>query len=206
MTTRAIGKSANEPAPRERLLRAAFDEIYHQGYQGARVDAILENTGLTKGAFYYYFKSKRELGYAVVDEVVAAMAADVWRDALSRNDDPVAGIMAALDCVGSVKGADFVHLGCPINNLSQEMAALDEGFRDRLNAILQNIIDWIAEALRRGRDRGVLKSDIDCAETAAFLVAAFEGCVGLAKTRQSADMMATCRRQITVFMDALRAG
>ena len=61
-------KAKATESARSRILRAAFEEIYRHGYQGTRVDAILAETGLTKGAFYHHFSSKQDLGYAVVDE------------------------------------------------------------------------------------------------------------------------------------------
>ena len=56
---------------RERLLQAAFREVYHSGFQGAGLDTILASTGVTKGALYHHFGSKEALGYAIVEEIVA---------------------------------------------------------------------------------------------------------------------------------------
>jgi len=192
------------PTPRDRLLRAAFDEIYQHGYQGARVDAILDKAGLTKGGFYYYFKSKTELGYAVVDELIATLAERIWRDALSKADDPIDGIIAALGEVGASSEPDFIRHGCPINNLSQEMSALDEGFRARLREVFARIVSWIADSLRNGQENGIVRPDIDCTEAATFVVAAAEGCISLAKNDQTGDVLDICRRQIEAYLNTLR--
>ena len=53
---------------RERLLQAAFREVYSSGFQSAGLDTILASAGVTKGALYYHFKSKEALGYAIVEE------------------------------------------------------------------------------------------------------------------------------------------
>ena len=47
---------------RERLLQAAFREVYRSGFQSARLDAVLATGGVTKGALYYHFGSKEALG------------------------------------------------------------------------------------------------------------------------------------------------
>ena len=47
---------------RERLLQAESREIYRSGFQSAGLSTILASAGVTKGALYYYFKSKQALG------------------------------------------------------------------------------------------------------------------------------------------------
>ena len=53
------GRSRSEPrdadATRTRLLDIAFAEIHGHGYQGLRIDTLLEKAKLTKGAFYHHF-------------------------------------------------------------------------------------------------------------------------------------------------------
>jgi TetR/AcrR family transcriptional repressor of nem operon len=49
---------------RQRLLQAAFREVYRYGFQSAGIDTILAATNVTKGALYYYFESKEDLGHA----------------------------------------------------------------------------------------------------------------------------------------------
>src|SRR5262245_28946871 len=74
---------------RERLLQAAFQEVYRSGFQGAGLDTILAATGVTKGALYYHFRSKEALGYAIVEEIVAALPRDKWLRPLQQGKDPV---------------------------------------------------------------------------------------------------------------------
>jgi AcrR family transcriptional regulator len=63
---RSRGPRVRAPeATRERLVTAAFEEIHRHGYQGAALDTILANAGVTKGALYHHFSSKRDLFAAV---------------------------------------------------------------------------------------------------------------------------------------------
>lgn len=52
--------------PREKLLEVAFDEIYHNGYNGTSIDKILKKASKNKGSMYHFFKSKKELILAVL--------------------------------------------------------------------------------------------------------------------------------------------
>src|SRR6516165_4788264 len=74
---------------RERLLQAAFREIHRSGFQSAGLDTILAATGVTKGALYYHFDSKKALGYAIVEEVIAASLRDKWLRPFRSGTDPI---------------------------------------------------------------------------------------------------------------------
>ena len=54
-------------ATRGRILDAASNLIHSQGYNATSVDDILREASLSKGNFYFYFRSKEELGLAVID-------------------------------------------------------------------------------------------------------------------------------------------
>ncbi|MBU1149239.1 TetR/AcrR family transcriptional regulator, partial [Patescibacteria group bacterium] len=55
---------------RDKILKEAFNEFQKKGYKLANIDAIVKKAGVTKGALYYYFKSKKELANSVIDTVV----------------------------------------------------------------------------------------------------------------------------------------
>jgi AcrR family transcriptional regulator len=73
---------------RERLIAAGIDLFGRQGYEATSIGAILEATGLARGAFYHHFASKTELFDAVLDRVIAHMA-DRSAQAARKFDDPV---------------------------------------------------------------------------------------------------------------------
>src|ERR1700691_2014128 len=72
---------------RQRLLQAAFREVYRYGFQSAGIDAILAATDLTKGALYYHFESKEALGHAIIEEIVAEITKDRWLRPLQQSKD-----------------------------------------------------------------------------------------------------------------------
>ena len=47
---------------RERILEAAARLFYQYGYNATGVEKVIKEAGVNKGNFYYYFKSKEELG------------------------------------------------------------------------------------------------------------------------------------------------
>jgi len=56
---------------RAAILDAAAAEFDEHGYEGARLERIVERTGATKGAVYFHFRSKRDIAQALVAEKYA---------------------------------------------------------------------------------------------------------------------------------------
>src|SRR6266851_5448653 len=100
----------------------------HTGWYVVQARRIAE-AGITKGALYHHFGSKQELGYAVVDELIREHILDRWVRSLEKAENPIDGLLAVLR-EGRHPSFDQ-RLGCPLNNLAQEMSPLDEGFRKR---------------------------------------------------------------------------
>ncbi len=188
---------------RSRLLQAAFAEIYRQGFQAAGLAAILHDTGFTKGALYHHFPSKHALGLAVIDEVIQGRLAENIFRPLEAAEDPYEALLTLLD--QRVRGVDdeTIKWGCPLNNLVQEMSPIDPDFREHLSAILARWQDVMHAALAKAQAQGRVRADVDCEAASLFLVAAWEGCWGIAKSRQSAAVFRQCLRELQDYVHGL---
>lgn len=163
---------------------AAFSAIFQNGFQGVSVDDIVGKTSLTKGAFYHQFPTKLDLGYALVEEVISPMIIDRWIGPLRDFENPVEGILHQMkELIGKASAAEL-RLGCPLNNLVQEMAPVDEGFRKRLRKALQLWIDEMDVELKRAKKEGFIKPTVDTRQVAHFVVMSHEGFYGMLKGLQ----------------------
>jgi len=187
---------------RERLLNAAYDEIYHSGFQGADLSDILARSGVTKGALYHHFDNKDALGLAVIDDVVAARIRTQWLAPLAEAENPVDALVATVK--GLSLAPDDIKGGCPLNNLAQEMSPLDDTFRKRLAAIFKGWIVGMGEALHAGQNNGTVRKGVNPFEAASQLVAMYEGYVSLAKNAQDPEFLSLGIQQMVRFLDGLR--
>jgi AcrR family transcriptional regulator len=187
---------------RQRLLRAAFQEMHRSGFRSADMSAILAAARVTKGALYHHFDNKEALGYAVVDEVLASISREKWVWPLQNAKNPIDALVAIVQST-SCRREDLEY-GCILNNLSQEMSPIDEGFRRRTGSLFQNWHDAIALALMRGQKLGLVRSDVDAGETAMFLIAAYEGFISLVKNSQDLRMHQAGQKSIIRFLESLR--
>src|SRR3989449_1885503 len=74
MTTKTAenGKVREGRSTREAILKAASRLIHVHGYNHTSLGDVLRERGVGKGNFYYYFKSKEDLGYAILDQVIGS--------------------------------------------------------------------------------------------------------------------------------------
>lgn len=173
--TRDLEKSRKE------ILEAAFGEIFRRGFQGVSIDDIVKKTSLTKGAFYHQFPTKLDLGYALVEDVISPMIIDRWIKPLEEFENPVDGILKQLRTLIGKAPPDELKLGCPLNNLVQEMAPVDSGFKKRLQAALNLWISEMEKHLRHAKKSGFIREDINTRQVAHFVVMAHEGFYGMLK-------------------------
>lgn len=190
---------------RDTILDAAFQEIYRHGFQAASLNNILARTGLTKGALYHHFPTKDALGFAVIDEVVREGLDAMVFAPLRESDTPFAALLEIVRHKAERADSENVMLGCPLNNLMQEMSPLDPVFKKRLNAVLKSWQEAVTDALLRGQKQGEVRRNVDCRAAALFIVSAWEGCVGVAKNIQSVKDFRMCMQQLEGYVLGLAA-
>ena len=201
----ARGRKREPGITREKLLQAAFEEIYRRGFQAASLDRILAQAGVTKGALYHHFPDKAALGQAVLDDVIKSLLLERWLGVLERQaGDPLTALQGMLEERSHNLTAHEVELGCPLNNLAQEMSPLDDRFRRRVAATFDVWIEGFAKVLKAGQREGSVRKDVDPGKVARFLVAAIEGSFGLAKSAQSPTMLRSNLEVLSTLLESLR--
>lgn len=194
----------NKSDTRRSILEKNYEAIHRQGFQGTRTDKVIEEIGITKGAFYHYFKNKKQLGYAVVEEILAPNFIGHWRQLDKHEDQPIDGIIQLLEQFKRQFGEKEIRLGCPLNNLIQEMAPLDEGFQKRLSHILKEMHASVKRALQKAGDNLQLATFVDEDALAHFILASLEGAFSIAKSYQSKRIFDQSVNQLIRFVRSLK--
>ena len=195
----------NAEQTRTRILEAAREEIFQNGYQGMRIDAILQKTKLAKGALYHYFPNKLALGYAVVDEVLMGHFQTVWEENLLLHKNPLTTLQQMFVCKAQSFQNAAAFNGCPLNNLNQEMAAIDDGFHQRLEKVFENAHMTIVHALEQGQADGLVRKDIDPVKISMFVFSSYQGIMGAAKCMQAPELLVDLFGTLNDYIDTLRA-
>jgi TetR/AcrR family transcriptional regulator, transcriptional repressor for nem operon len=198
-------KSQKGAATRDQILNAASRLIHVQGYQSTSLDDVLRESGVGKGNFYYYFKSKEDLGYAIIDRIRRAFVERGLGPAFGDTDaDPVGQLHGFFDRVLDSQRQRNCVGGCAIGNLACELSDVHEGFRQQLAGIFDVYRDHVAEAIRRGQQSGRLRPDADAVRVAQFLVGALEGAILLGKVTRDITVIERCVEELKVHLALYR--
>src|SRR5262245_25097386 len=190
---------------RRKILHAAFNEFYKNGFQGGSLNNIVNAAGTTKGALFHHFEDKNDLGYAVLEEVIQPSLKKQWFDSLSESIDPIQDIKNVFrkGFKDHIKSGS-VPQGCPLHNLAQEMSPLDEGFRHRIEQFYSRWREGLARLFATGIKKGKIRKDASPRDVAAFIVAAQAGIMGTGKNSQSPQLMMQAAEGLFDYLDSLK--
>ncbi len=193
----------NPQETRNKLIKTAYEQMHKNGFQGMRVDQVLAHTGLKKGGFYHHFKSKTELGYAVVEEEIKDILEKIWLTPISKMENPVTDIPRMLETLDKRATKLMREHGCPLNNLAQEMSMLDEGFRVRITANFKLWNEALTIKLDEAKQKGYIRDNIDSEVVSRFIIAVIEGCNSIYKVEKNAQQSTACVSQLKQYLQGL---
>jgi AcrR family transcriptional regulator len=161
---------------------------------------------VTEGAFFHYFPAKNDVGYALADEMLKEMILDRWTRPLSAYRNPVQGMVIRFRKNMEASTDEELGLGCPVNNLTQEMSSIDPIFRDRLRAVLTAWIGETERYLRRAQAAGYLRDDVDVKEAAEFIVMVEEGSAAMVKNLGDRRVYSSLYNSFRRYLESLCVG
>lgn len=189
---------------RAKILFAAYKEIHINGFQAASLNTILAHAGVSKGALYHHFPNKTELGYAVIEEVIADRIERSFIEPLKYADAPIQSLIDLIQQAGSSFTLKDIQLGCPLGNLAQEMAPIDEGFRIRLNRIYGFWHTAIEQAILKEQQNGRIIDGVRVDQVAVMVVATMEGCLTAGMISQDLNKLLFCGEGLIQYLHLIQ--
>jgi len=158
---------------KDQIIDAATEVFTRKGFQQARMDDIAEESNLSKGALYWYFKSKDDLIIAILDRIFLREFEDLEK----LRNEPVAVVDLIWQFTERVI-KDMNHM-LRILPLAYEFVAL--AFRSRvvqqvMQRYLRRYFDILIPVIERGMENGEFRA-VDPTEVAIAAGAIFEGTV-----------------------------
>ena len=180
---------------RRQIVDVADRLFYEQGFEATSFADIAKDVGLSRGNFYYHFKTKDEILGAVIAQRMANTRAmlEAWKqDAAS----PVEGILSFVHILIANRTKIMAH-GCPVGTLCNELAKLDHAAKDDAAGLFSLFRDWLA------RQFAALGREADADALALHILMRSQGVAALATAfcdedfirREVADMEAWLRAQ-----------
>ncbi len=188
---------------RELILYCAFDEIFRNGYRGASLNAIADECGLTKGAIFHYFPSKKALGLAVINEVLGKLGYQRWIKPLKASDDVIPTLLAILNHTRKVTDEYEIRHGSPLLNIVHETTYLDKEFEIASRTMSDIWRQELAKAIGRSRAKGKIQISSRDDELAVFILSSFAGAFSLARCCQSIAVWRTAIGELESYLKSL---
>ncbi len=148
-----------------------------RGYHHTGIHDVLVAAGVPKGSFYHHFKNKEDFGLQVVDRYADDGYAEIDRVLGDKQQPPLVRLQRLFEEFRADYERRFCRDGCLLGNLGQEMADINDIFRDRINSHFDRWTARIALCLDEAVVSGDLKADVDTTMLAGTVLDAYEGAV-----------------------------
>jgi AcrR family transcriptional regulator len=186
--------SENKTDKRARLTQSAVELAYRQGFRKTTIADLAEEADVPLGNIYYYFKTKDEIGEAIVDHRLAQF--EQLRDRVDRMDSPKDRLLAFVRMTLDNREVVAVR-GCPMGSLCAELLKDGGALAERSNALFARPMDWL-EAQFRALGKGG-----ESAALALHLQAAMQGVSLLAQSYRNPELVEIEARHLKAWIDAL---
>ena len=186
------------------ILKKAFDLIYVRGYQATSIDEIIATTKVTKGAFYYHFSNKDQMGLAVINEIIFPEIHQGFILPLKGSDKPVKDIYKMIkNLLFEVPFFNIEH-GCPLSNLIQEMAPLNTEFNAALVRLSDKCLEALKESLKHGRKAGRIRPGTNEEDVSYFILSGYWGVRNLGKIQPNPECYLMYLEELKRYLKSLQ--
>ena len=190
-------------ATRLTILQKAFELIYVKGYQTTSIDDILATTQVTKGAFYYHFKNKDEMGIAIIDELIKPTLTDSFMEPLQKDENPLTAIYNLMHHLLMENEFLKVEYGCPAGNFTQEMTPWNADFSKVLNQITQQWTKVMTAALEKGKEKGFVRKEVHAEQVTMFVMSGYWGIRNFGKLENSKKVYLLYLKELKNYLNSL---
>lgn len=187
----------SEVPTRNRLIIAARDLFWSQGYEATSLNEIVQKAEANPGSLYYFFKTKEELLLAVLDWYMENLFPELIQPILLHITDPIERVFALLDGYRKALIATGCTYGCPIGNLALELGDSLPRAREKLAKNFEGWRNWVRRFLEEAGPR--LPKHLDRRELSTFVLTVMEGGVMQARAQQSIEPFDASVRQLQTY-------
>jgi TetR/AcrR family transcriptional repressor of nem operon len=179
---------------RARLIETAMKLAHKRGFRDTSLADIAEAAHVPLGNVYYYFKTKDELGEAVVERRLAEFRA--FRDEMERLSSPKERLFAFVESIHSNR-EQLARGGCPLGGLCMELHKEGGPLAKKSAALFTEPMRWLEEQFRTaGHEK-------DSRELAVHFFSAFQGMAAVALGANDPEVVAMETKRLKDWIGTL---
>ncbi|HEY3646254.1 MAG TPA: TetR/AcrR family transcriptional regulator [Gammaproteobacteria bacterium] len=191
---------------RERLLKAANELTWKQGYNAVTVDAICDAAGVKKGSFYHYFESKADLTKEALEAWWQANSRPIIESSFAEGVPPLERLQRYFDSMYrrqlEIKREGGTLLGCAFFRLAIEGEGVEPEVREAAQRALSRKRKYFVQAIDDAKREGLIKvDDVEAATQAVYSL--FEGAMARARIQDSPEPLKGIYEQVLRLLEAV---
>lgn len=165
---------------RNRIIDKSLRLVHGQGFHRTTLVQFAEAAEVPLGNFYYYFKTKKSLGEALIEKRISGYGSLIteWE----KDPSPRNRLLSFIAMTKTMKD-ELTEYGCPVGSLTQELAKKGGPLAKKAGSIFDLLLDWTA---RQFKAMGYEK---DAQSFALQLIASLQGAVVLANALNRSDLL-----------------
>jgi AcrR family transcriptional regulator len=189
---------------RRTILEKAFELIYKKGYQTTSINEIIATTEVTKGAFFYHFKTKDEIGIALINEIIKPTMYEYLILPLQNTNNPIEKIYLTIKSLLFNNPILSYKYGCPLGNLIQEMSPWNSEFTVALNLVVLELQKTIEDTLVEAIKNDNLHNNVNPKQVAQFILSSYWGIRSFSKISDSNECYHTYLKELKIYLANLK--
>lgn len=174
---------AKAQVAKEKLLNAALALIREKGFSGMTVDDLCGRAGVTKGAFFHYFKSKDALGVAAAEHWSAVTGALFERAPYHDPEDPLDRVLAYIEFRRALLRGEIPEFTCVVGTMVQETYGQCPEIREACAASIFGHADTLVADIAAAMAQHGIAADWTAESLAAHTQVVLQGAFILAKAK-----------------------
>lgn len=170
---------------RKRIINDTRHLINTCGYANTSINDIISHTGVKKGNLYFYFNSKEDLFYEIIQDAREKYLKRLAKEA--KGNTAIEKIKNLTMSIYKFHKKNRLNGGCIFGNTALEMADVNTRFAALINNIFEEWKLFYSGIIQQGIDAGEFKNSINPQNIACHIISSLEGGIMLSRASKNAD-------------------
>lgn len=170
-----MDKNLKRMATMHRMQVTGLALFYKNGFYNTSIDDILKELNLSKGAFYYHFKSKEDFFISILENLVVRKVYSMLIEPIEGHDNPLDLIANCIENALQTAEHNQNDYGFILNNFLNEFNGRNPQIMKYLNDTLKIWEVNLVSSLQKGKFNGYVDRHVDCEGVASYIISSFLG-------------------------------
>ncbi|MCG8570930.1 MAG: TetR/AcrR family transcriptional regulator [Spirochaetes bacterium] len=196
---------------KDKILKSAFKLFLKKGFTDVTINEIISKARITKGGFFYYFKSKDQLLFEVIDEYIFTIT-----DSFTQKIQTLAGsskdkLQLFFEALPGIEGELQKKLGDKRITYRAFYLLLMEGvkkfdfFNERITVYHDKLRQGIVKIINDGKKEGSIAKAVNTEIMAQHIIASSEGILLLWTVTDEIDLQMMSKEMFNNFWLFIKA-